>query len=174
MHFMRKSGAKKLLKQPKPSRIMATTIAQATIADKKAMSEYLKHYGTKKIIEKRVDCYLSHNHTVLAKDGDKIVGMIQWLIKEYPRFGVAEFEEVYVLEKYQNKGIGSQLLDFTISAVGNYLKKLNIMPRKIFLFVSKNNTDARGLYEKHGFKHIGEAGKLFSDKEIKLVYVRDL
>ncbi len=153
---------------------MTITIAPATIKDKKALSTYFKHYGAPKIAEKRAECYLLHNHTILAKDSNTIVGMLQWLIKEDPRAGVAEFEEVHVLEGYRNKGIGSQMIDFAIKEIAKHFKKINIAPRKIFLFVSKNNADARGLYEKHGFRRIGEAGNLFSEKEIELLYAREM
>ncbi len=150
------------------------SISRATIKDKKAVSEYLKHYGAPKIAKKRAECYLLHNHTVLAKDDDKLVGMLQWQIKKDPHAGVAEFEESHVLEKYRNKGIGSQLLDFAIGYVADEFQKINIAPRKIFLFVSENKADARGLYEKHRFARIGGAGCLFSDKEIELLYAREM
>lgn len=153
---------------------MAISISTATIKDKKTVSEYLKHYGAPKITEKRAECYIVHNHTILAKDDKTIVGMLQWLIKEDPRAGVAEFEEIHVLEKYRNKEIGSQLLEFAIKQVAEHFKKIKITPRKIFLFVSKNNAAARELYERHGFKCISEAGNLFSDEKIELIYALDL
>jgi len=48
--------------------------------------------------------------------------------------------------------------------------EIRIKPRKIFLFVGKNNKIARALYEKHGFKLVCEVGNLFSDKEIEGFY----
>lgn len=152
---------------------MAISIVTATENDKIAIKEYLKHYCAP-IVEKRAECYILHNHTVLAKDGDNIVGMLQWLIKEDPRAGVAEFEEIHVMEVYRKKGIGSQLLDFAIRQVADEFKNIKIAPRKIFLFVSKNNAVARTFYEKHGFTCIGEAKNLFSDKEIELIYAREM
>ncbi|MBU4299684.1 MAG: GNAT family N-acetyltransferase [Nanoarchaeota archaeon] len=153
---------------------MAISISPATQNDKIAIIEYLKHYGAPKIAEKRAECYIMHNHTLLAKEGNKIVGMLQWLIKEDPRAGVAEFEEVSVRQEYRNKGICSQLLKFAIRRVAEEFKKIKVAPRKIFLFVSKNNADARGLYEKHGFKCICETGCLFSDKDVELLYARKM
>jgi len=55
-----------------------------------------------------------------------------------------------------------------------YFSDIRFKPRKIFLFVSKNNIPARRLYEKLGFKLISEVGNLFSDKETELFYTLDL
>jgi ribosomal protein S18 acetylase RimI-like enzyme len=149
-------------------------IALATKEDRIQLLKYFEHYKIKKIIENRVDCYLSHNFTVVAKDKNKIVGVLQWHIKEYPRAGVVEFEEVHVSEKYRGKGIGSLIIRFAIQSVKEYFNKIKIKPRKIVLFVGKNNKVARALYEKHGFKLISDVGYLFSDKEKELVYSLDI
>lgn len=149
-------------------------ITLATEKDKKQLLKYFKHYKVKEIIEKRVDSYLSHNFTVTAKDKDKVIGILQWHVKENPQAGVVEFEEVHVLDSYRGKGIGSSIVKFAIQSVKDYFKNININARKIFLFVSKNNKIARALYEKHGFKLISQAGNLFSNNEIELFYLLDL
>jgi len=152
----------------------ATKITLATEKDKKQLLEYFKHYKVEEVIKKRIDSYLFHNFTVVAKDEDKIVGILQWYIKENPQAGVVEFEEVHVLDKYRERGIGSSIVKFAIQSVRDYFKKININPRKIFLFVSKNNNAARVLYEKHGFKFISEINDLFLDDEIELFCSLDL
>lgn len=149
-------------------------ITLAIEKDKKQLLEYFKHYKVKEIIEKRVDSYLIHNFTVVAKDEDKIIGILQWHVKENPQAGVVEFEEVHVLDSYRGKGIGSSIVKFAIQSVKDYFKNININARKIFLFVSKNNKIARALYEKHGFKFISEIDNLFSNDEIELFYSLDL
>jgi len=149
-------------------------ITLATEKDKKQLLKYFKHYKVKEIIEKRVDSYLSHNFTVIAKDKDKVIGILQWHVKENPQAGVVEFEEVHVLDSYRGKGIGSSIVKFAIQSVKDYFKNININARKIFLFVSKNNKIARALYEKHGFKLISQTGNLFSNNEIELFYLLDL
>lgn len=149
-------------------------ITLATEKDKKQLLKYFKHYKVKEIIEKRVDSYLSHNFTVTAKDKDKVIGILQWHVKENPQAGVVEFEEVHVLDSYRGKGIGSSIVKFAIQSVKDYFKNININARKIFLFVSKNNKIARALYEKHGFKLISQTGNLFSNNEIELFYLLDL
>ena len=150
------------------------TIALATKEDKNQLLKYFEHYKIRKIIENRVDCYLSHNFTVVAKDKNQIIGVLQWNVKEDPKAGVVEFEEIHVSKKYRCKGIGSLIIKFAIRSVENYFKKIKIKPRKIFLFVGKSNEVARALYEKHGFKLVSEMGNLFSDKEIECFYSLDL
>ncbi len=126
----------------------------------------------KEILEKRIDCYLSHNFTVVARDREKIVGTLQWYVKEDPNAGVAEFEEVHVLEDYRGNKIGSMLVDFAIQSVRDYFEKNGLKPRKIYLFVS--NEIAMKLYEKHGFKKVCDAGFLFWDNDREILYTLDL
>jgi ribosomal protein S18 acetylase RimI-like enzyme len=145
----------------------------ATNKDKK-LFDYFKHYKIKEIIKKRINCYLEHNFTVVAKDENKIVGVLQWYIKENPNNGVVEFEEVFVSKDYRNKGIGSSLVKFAIKSVKKYFKKLKIKPRKIFLFVGKKNKAAQVLYKKQGFKFISKVNDLFHDKETELFYSLNL
>jgi ribosomal protein S18 acetylase RimI-like enzyme len=149
-------------------------IALATEKDKNQLSTFFKHYKVKELIEHRVNCYTSHNFTVVAKDNDRIVGQLQWYIKEDPRAGLVEFEEVCVLKEYRGKGIGSLLIEYAIWSVKDYFKKIGIEPRKIFLFVGKNNEGARTFYERHGFRFVSEVGYLFSDTEMELFYSLDL
>jgi len=149
-------------------------IALASRKDKRQLVEFFKHYKIKDLIKNRVDCYINHNFTVIAKDKNKIVGIIQWYIKEDPKRGLVEFEEVSVVENYRSRGIGSLLVKYAIQSVKNYFKRIKIKPRKIFLFVGKENKIARALYKKHGFKFISKVGNLFSDTEIELFYYSEL
>ena len=149
-------------------------ITLATERDKEQLLEYFKHYRVEEIIKNRIDSYLSHNFTVVAKDQDKIVGVLQWYIKENPQAGVVEFEEVHVLDNYRGRGIGSSIVKFAIQSVRDYFKKIDINPRKIFLFVSKDNKAAWALYEKYGFKFISEVNDLFSDNEMESFYSLNL
>ncbi|MDD4893559.1 MAG: GNAT family N-acetyltransferase [Candidatus Rickettsiella isopodorum] len=145
-------------------------ITLAKKRDRKKLSEFFKHYRVSSLIKNRTDCFLTHNFTVVAKDKEKIVGVIQWSVKEDPKAGVAEFEELYVLEDYRELGIGSLLLEFAIQSVKKYFLKIRVKPRKIHLFVSESNMKARALYEKLGFKNVASVGTLFADKETELFY----
>ena len=149
---------------------MAIKISLAGKKDRKRLLNFFRHYGGMKLIEKRVDCYLCYNFTVIAKDNGRIVGVLQWYAKENPEDGLAEFEEVFVLKKYRSKGIGSMITGYAIRSVNEYFRKLRIKPRKIFLFVSKKNMAARKLYEKHGFRKVASVGNLFRDNVKELIY----
>jgi ribosomal protein S18 acetylase RimI-like enzyme len=150
------------------------TIVSATEMDRAQLRNYFKHYQAKESIHARVDCYTTHNITLLAKDNEDIVGVIQWTIKENPQSGVAEFEELHVQEAHRGKKIGSTLIKTAIQSVKDQFKRMGIKPRKVYLFASKQNTIARAVYEKAGFKLIAEVGDLFSDDAIELFYVLDL
>ena len=97
-----------------------------------------------------------------------------WYVKENPHDGLVELEELYVLEEYRRKGVGSELIKFSINAVQKYFKSLGIEPRRIYLFMNENNLGARNLYENFGFKHIANLGHLHSDDENDLFYILDL
>ena len=149
-------------------------VSLATERDRQQLMEHFRHYKISSTVRNRVDCYLSHNFTVIAKDSGKIIGILQWHVKEDPNHGVAEFEEVHVSRKYRRMGIGSLLVKFAINSVRGYFKKAGIKPRKIFIFVDEDNKPARALYEKHGFVPISKAGTLFSDKEMELICSLDM
>lgn len=135
-------------------------VSLATEEDKKQLLEHFKHYNNRELIEKRVDCYLSHNFTVVAKDKGRIVGVVQWYVKEYPGDGIVEFEEVHVVEPYRGKGIGSRLIEFAIQSVKEHFDDIGMKPKKIFLFTDKENEAARALFEKSGFRF--ETGYFYS------------
>jgi ribosomal protein S18 acetylase RimI-like enzyme len=117
-----------------------------------------------------VDCYLGHNFTILAKDLDRIVGVLQWYLKEDPTAGIVEFEEYHVRAEYRGKGIGSRLVDYAIQSVKAYFRALGLQPRRIFLFVGSENRAARAVFEKFGFESVGEAQGLFFENEPLLIY----
>ena len=147
------------------------TISTANPKDRKKLIEWFMHYKIKKLIRQRVEIYTSYGFTTIAKDEKKIVGVLQWYVKENPNDGVAEFEEVFVLPDHRGRGIGSMLVSKSISIVKKYFKSLNIKPRKIFLFVGENNINARKLYERNGFRFVNNLGNLFSDNEKEAYYI---
>ena len=138
---------------------------------KEILFDFLQEYKNEEVSSKRVECYLSHNFTVVAKAKDKIVGMLQWYLKEDPKHGLVEFEGVFIFEEYRGKKVGSLLIEFAIQSVKNYCREANIKPRRIYLFVTEDNKAARGLYEKFGFKNTSRVGNLFSDEKNDLLYV---
>jgi ribosomal protein S18 acetylase RimI-like enzyme len=149
-------------------------ICKATLKDKRKLCFYFRHYRNCSHIQDRVECYLTHNTTLIAVTGNKIMGVLQWHIKEDPSLGVAEIEEVHVLEEYRSKDVGSSLLRYAIDDVKNSYAKMGIRPRKIFIFVGENNKPAIGLYTKSGFKFIAELNDLFGDHSKERYYCLDL
>lgn len=145
-------------------------IMSASQKDKEQLMSFFKHYSNPEILERRIDCYLTHNQTLLAKDGDRIVGTLQWQVKEDPNCGVAEFEEFHILEEFRGEGIGSSLIEYGIRSVKDFFQKHGIEPRRIFAFVGKERESARRTYEKHGFRQMPEVGYLFSESEVDLLY----
>ena len=77
---------------------------------------------------------------------------------------------MFVLDSYRGKGIASKMLDLAIKSVKEYFEAIREKPRRIFLFVSENNTGARALYEKKGFKPISSVGDLFRDSNTEMFY----
>ncbi len=136
--------------------------------DRKALAEFFSHYNSE-ITEKRVECYTSHNFTVIAEENE-IVGVLQWSVKEDPNLGVCEFEEVHIKVGFRRKGIGSKLVEFAVSSVSDYFEKKGLSARRIFLFVAKKNKAARTLYEKKGFFCATDVGPLFSE-DCECLYV---
>ena len=150
------------------------TISLANLEDKNQLINFFSHYKIKDYIEKRVDSYLDCNYTIVAKDGEKIIGTIQWSIKEDPNLGVVEIEEVNILMAYQKQGIGSKMMEFNIDSIKKYFLKNKLNLRKIYLFVSESNLAAQKFYEKFSFKKAAKINNLFSDYGNELFYVLDL
>ncbi len=149
-------------------------IRKATSNDKELLIKNFKHYKFRNLIQNRVECYLTHNNTLIAIKNNQLIGIIQWKIKEDPNLGVAEFEEIFVLKEYRGKGVGSALLKSSIQAVKEFFKKIGIKSRRIYLFVNENNKNAIQLYKKFNFKYVSNLGNLFSDTHNELFYTLDL
>jgi len=148
---------------------MSYTFGNATKKDIKQL--LFKHYKSKRVAKNRAECYVTHNFTNVVRHNGKIVGSIQWYIKENPSHGLVEFEETYLNEGYRGKGIGRALLKTTILAVKKYFKREKLKLRRIYLFVSKDNAAARRLYGKFGFIKTADVGDLFYDGCKELLYV---
>lgn len=147
------------------------SISNAISTDKDQLKNFFSHYKIKDYIEKRVDSYLGCNHTIVAKDDQKIIGTIQWLIKEDPNLGVVEFEEINVIFAYQKQGIGSQLITSAINSAKEFFNQNNLKLRKIYLFVSEGNLAAQNFYKKFGFKEEAKINNLFSNSANELFFV---
>ena len=123
-------------------------------------------------MKNRAECFLLHNNTIIAKDGNRIIGKILWYVKKNPDDGLIEIEELYVFENYRRKCIGSELVKASIKAIKRDFKDFGVKPRRIYLFTNENYQSAGNLYEKFGFKCIANLGHLHSENENNLFYIR--
>ena len=95
---------------------------------------------------KDINSDISNNpfsHYLLYISNDKILGYINYYVI-YNRIEIANFD---VLNEYQNKHIGTRLLEYLIDS---YIGKID----NITLEVKNTNTIAIHLYEKMGFKKV--------------------
>ena len=149
-------------------------ISQATLEDRPQLVKFFKHYQDQELIENRLNFHAANKSTIIAKDQDKLVGIIQWLVKEDPRAGVAELEELFVLEEYRGIGVGAELIKHVLRIIKDYFEERNIKSRKVYLFVAKENVATQKLYEKFGFKYLAMMPNIFSDDRMEFVYCLDL
>lgn len=102
----------------------------------------------KKIIEK--------GSVLVAEEDGVLIGYAEFgkIGVNYPIKDKAENDQIlsrlFVLDEYQNKGIGKALLDKMLAC------KQMQMAGKIYLDVSKNNEGAQRLYKSYGFEDTGQ------------------
>ena len=90
------------------------------------------------------------NYQVIICDS-KLVGCI--LVKPY-KDGII-LDEIYLIEEYRNKGIGSAIISNLINEIS----------KPIYLWVYKKNIDAIKLYKKYGFEIIEETEERYFMKK---------
>jgi ribosomal protein S18 acetylase RimI-like enzyme len=146
----------------------------ATKKDASKLLEYFGFYKDKKYSSSRVKYFLDYGKTVIAIEGKDVLGLMQYQIKENPKHGLAELEEVFVYKSHREKGVATKLLGFVIGSVRKEFNKKKITPRKLMLFVIEDNVAARKLYEKAGFKQVANVGDLFEEGKTDLLYTLDL
>ncbi|MBR4435118.1 MAG: GNAT family N-acetyltransferase [Clostridia bacterium] len=89
------------------------------------------------------------DNTVIAKDGERVVGFVQ-----YGKYGSEDLENageitaLYVLPDYFGKGIGYRLMQEAVQILSDY--------PQIALFVIKGNQRAIGFYTRYGFRFDGQ------------------
>ena len=162
---------------------MDVSIKKAAPSDAAMLLEYLKQVGGESdnltfglegmpfSVEAEAEFISSMENSIddimlLAKSGEKIVGCAS--LSRLPRRMKHRGDfAISVAKEYWNKGIGSQLLSNIIAfAKGNNFEIIDLQVRS-------DNKSAIHLYEKYGFKKIGEHPAFFkiSDENIKFEYM---
>ncbi len=91
----------------------------------------------------------SATHTIVAEDGDGLVGFAHTVFEADPRLG-ALIDNLHVVYAEQRRGIGSRLLTLTAQPV---LER----GTGLYLWVLEQNTDARAFYGARGGRCVERA-----------------
>ncbi len=83
----------------------------------------------------------------IAKEGDRILGMVSLLFTESTALGsrVSLLEDMVVTPDFRSQGVGSKLLKYAIE------ESNRLGCKRITLLVDMENHQARRFYQKHGF-----------------------
>lgn len=106
----------------------------------------------KQTIEKCLEMAINtKDNTIIAKEGDRVVGFVQYGKYNYEDLEHAgEIIALYVLADYYGKGIGYRLMQEAMKSLSSYLQ--------IALFVIKDNQRAIDFYTRYGFRFDGQEG----------------
>jgi GNAT superfamily N-acetyltransferase len=89
------------------------------------------------------------SHTIVAEDGDGLVGFAHTVFGADPRWG-ALLDNLHVVSRGKRRGTGSRLLALTAQAV---LER----GTGLYLWVLEQNVDARAFYEARGGRCVEQA-----------------
>lgn len=91
------------------------------------------------------------DNTIVAKDGERVVGFVQYGKYNYGDLeNAGEIIALYVLADYYGKGIGHLLMQEAMQYLSDY--------PQIALFVKKDNQRAINFYTRYGFRFDGQEG----------------
>lgn len=130
------------------------------------------YYPTKKYLLKEMQKEQERDEFYVAQtDFGEIQGVIWYqltgMFHDFPYLHI-----VAVKEEYQNKGIGSKLLDFFESDVLKNGK--NHINTKVFLSVGEFNVKAEHVYISRGYQKICEIDGLFRKNIIEKIYIKPI
>lgn len=107
------------------------------------------------------------NKIIVAVDGDKIVGFIDFLIT----FNSSTIMQVAVTEKYRKNGIATQLLS---EMENSFPKEIDDVVETITLEVRESNEAAKALYEKNGYEVVVVKKNYYKDGENAIYMLKRL
>ncbi|MFX0152476.1 MAG: GNAT family N-acetyltransferase [Candidatus Hodarchaeota archaeon] len=140
----------------------------ATKEDFDLLMKFFEHYQNLEIQKNRVECYTSHNKTLLMFIDNNYGGRIQWYVKEDPNFGVVELEEFYVKKEYRRQGFGKKLFQMALTKIQEIVNPLY----SIFLFTNSNNNVMQHICLESGFNKAAEIINLFKQGETELLFLK--
>ena len=85
--------------------------------------------------------------TIVAKDGETVVGFVAWGEREEEAPGIGEIFALYVSREYYGTGVAQRLMEAGLEQLRGY--------PEVRLWVLKENARARRFYEKCGFRPDG-------------------
>ena len=88
-------------------------------------------------------------HTILAEDGQELVGFAHTVFGADPTWG-ALLDNLHVVAGRQRNGVGSRLLALSAQAVSARPDRTGL-----YLWVNQQNPDAQAFYEAHGGQEVG-------------------
>lgn len=135
---------------------------------------YERPYGGFETAKRFVELYLDHYIWELVEVDEKLVGGLIWFPRESPKLGWAEILDIYVDKSYRRHGLGFRLMIEAIRDVKSYFQSFGSKAKCVILFTSENNVPARRLYEKAGFRKVGEGGYIADDGTRELLYSLNL
>lgn len=107
------------------------------------------------------------NKIIVAVDGDKIVGFIDFLIT----FNSSTIMQVAVTAKYRKNGIATQLLS---EMENSFPKEIDDVVETITLEVRESNEAAKALYEKNGYEVVVVKKNYYKDGENAIYMLKRL
>ncbi len=114
------------------------------------------------ITENQWKNWIDNLQVILGFNDETFLGWLEYnyFIEKYPFIN-----RFYVFEKYQNKGVGTALLDF-------FEEKMKIKGEtKLMLSTESDNLGAQRLYKRLGYKCIGEL-ELYAEQKKELIMLK--
>lgn len=104
---------------------------------------------------------------VARDEKDKVIGYIQWIQKSgFRKEAVFELEQIAVLRKNQNSGVGTLLIKQSLEHIKNYLADSHSTLKSVLVSTRTDNAAAK-LYETVlGAKKVAEIKALYSHDEV--------
>jgi ribosomal protein S18 acetylase RimI-like enzyme len=111
----------------------------------------------------------NHNY-IVAEYGDKIAGIVSWVVHGLMRHELCELDRIAVLPKYRGKGVARELFNTLVEDADSYYKKHNRKLRKLYLLTHADNERAHKFYEKLGLRHETTLLQHYYDDKDEFVY----